>query len=300
MKVLITGATNGMGKGVARALAAKPEVELILHGRSEPLLRQCLEELARVAGPGRISTLRCDLSRLREVRSAIGELRSRQAGLDAIFINAGIGYAPRQEVTEDGLDAHFQVNYLSQFMLTLNLLDLLEASSQGGRVVFNAPSFGELRWDDLQLTKGWNYEFAIGQGMVAKRMFYSRLHEIYSSRTGPKVSCYGFEIPKTVWTHQIALIPLPMRIMATLMKGLGRFISIDACGEIMAPLFLEGRDASAKKSGRLVTFKGGEPSDCERNPTVLDPTQRERLWQESLALCADEATTRAAERLTQA
>jgi len=298
MKVLITGATNGMGKGVARALAAKPEVELILHGRSEPLLRQCVDELARLAAPERISTLRCDLSRLREVRAAIGELRSRQAGLDAIFINAGIGYAPRQEVTEDGLDTHFQVNYLSQFMLTLNLLDLLEHSSRGGRVVFNAPSFGELRWDDLQLTKGWTYERAIGQGMVAKRMFYTRLHELYSSRTGPKVSCYGFEIPKTVWTHQIALIPLPMRVMATLMKGLGRFISIDACGEMMAPLFVESRDASAEKSGRLVTFKNGELRDREKNPMVLDPTQRERLWQESLQLCADEATTRSAERLT--
>ncbi len=299
MKVLITGATNGMGKGVARALAANPEVELVLLGRSGPLLSRTAAELALLGAPERISTLRCDLSRMREVRAAIGDLRARHVDLDAIFVNAGIGYAPRRVETEDGLDAHFQVNYLSQFMLTLNLLDLLEGSKEGGRVVFNAPSFGELRWDDLQLKKGWNYEFAIGQGMVAKRMFYTRLHELYSSRTGPKVSCYGFEIPKTVWTHQIALIPLPMRVMATLMKGLGRFITIDACGEIMAPLFLESRDASAEKSGRLITLKDGELRDCEKNTMVLDPTQRERLWQESLLLCADEATTGAAERLAQ-
>ena len=71
MKVLITGATNGMGKGVARILAANPEVELILHGRSEPLLRQTADELASLAAPERISTLRCDLARLCEVRDAV-------------------------------------------------------------------------------------------------------------------------------------------------------------------------------------------------------------------------------------
>lgn len=298
MKVLITGATNGMGKGVARALAARADVELVLLGRSASLLRQTAAELARLSTPERISTVRCDLSRLREVRAAIAELRSRHATLDALFVNAGIGYAPRREATEDGLDAHFQVNYLAQFMLTLNVLDLLEGSKHGGRVVFNTPSFGELRFDDLQLEKGWSFELALGQSMAAKRMFFTRLHELYAARTGPRVSCFGFEIPKTVWTNQINLIPFAMRAMATVMKAIGQFISIDACGEIMAPLFLEGREEAAKRSGRLITFKDGVLCDHEKTPSALDAAQRARLWALSLSLCADEATTRASQRLT--
>ncbi|MBM4437499.1 MAG: hypothetical protein FJ029_09745 [Actinobacteria bacterium] len=85
--------------------------------------------------------------------------------------------------------------------------------------------------------------------------------------------------------------------MATLVKWLGQFISIDACGEIMAPLFVEDREQTAQKSGRLLTVKKGELHDLEKHPTVLDAEQRARLWRISLALCDDEPTARAAERL---
>lgn len=297
MLVLITGATNGMGKGVARALCSRPGVELVLLGRSEQRLRETHDELSRLSSSVRVSTVHCDLTRLRDVKAAITELKARHQRLDALFVNAGIGYAPRREQTEDGLDAHFQVNYLAQFMLTLNLLELLEASERGGRVIFNTPSFGALRWDDLQLTRKWDYEFALGQSMVAKRMFFMRLHELYAQRA-PRVSCFGFEIPTTVWTNQINLIPGAMRFMATVMKAFGQFISIDECGALMAPLFLESREETAKKSGRLVSFKDGQVVDREKNAMVLDAAQRERMWRESLALCADESTSRAAERLT--
>jgi hypothetical protein len=301
MKVLITGGTNGMGKGVAKALAANKGVELVIHGRSEELLRAVSAELVSVSAPERISTIRCDLSRLSDVRAAIDEIRERHAGLDAVFVNAGLGYAPGHELTEDGLDPHFQVNYLSHFMLVLNLLDLLEGSKHGGRVILNAPRFGELNWDDLQLKKAkWNVEFAVGQGMVAKRMFATTLHELYAARSGPSVSTYSFEIPKTVWSNQLTIIPAGMKAMATVMKWLGQFISIDKCGQIMAPLFLESREECAKKSGRLVTLKKGELRDVEKNPMVLDAAQRARMWKLSLELCHDERTTRAAERVSPA
>ncbi len=297
MRILITGATHGMGKGVARALASHPKLELVLLGRSEELLRETAEELRQHAAGPSVSVVRCDLARMQEVRVAIAELR-KLPGLDAIFVNAGIGYAAEHQQTEDGFDAHFQVNYLSQFMLTLNLLDRLEASSHGGRVLFNAPAFGDLRWNDLQLEKEWNYELAIGQAMVAKRMLATHLHTLYQARGEPRVSCYSFEISKTVWSNQLNLIPRSMRLLATVMRALGQFISIDECGAIMAPLFLENRQECAQKSGRLVTLRRGKLYDREKHPGVLDSATREQLWNVSLALCADEATTRAAQRLT--
>lgn len=297
MRILITGATHGMGKGVAKALASHPNMELVLLGRSEALLRETAEELQQHGAGPRVSVVRCDLARLQDVRSAIAELRKLPV-LDAIFVNAGIGYAGSHQRTEDGFDAHFQVNYLSQFMLTLNLLDRLEASSHGGRVVFNAPAFGDLRWNDLQLEKDWNYELAIGQAMVAKRMLATQLHALYRARGEPRVSCYSFEISKTVWTNQLNLIPRSMRLVATVMRALGQFISIDECGAVMAPLFLESRQECAQKSGRLIALKRGKLYDREKHPGVLDAATREQLWNISLALCADEATTRAAQRLT--
>lgn len=298
MKVLVTGGTNGMGKGVARALAAHRDVEIIVLGRSEELGRATSQELARIASPERVSFVRCDLTRLSDVRAAIAELRHRHQTLDAIFVNAGVGYAARRVETEDGLLEHFQVNYLSQFMLVLNLLDRLEASAHGGRVVFNATDFGKtIRWDDLQLKEKWTYEAGIGLGMVAKHLLYLRLHQLYAARAGAAVSCFGFSIPKTVWSNQLSIIPVPMKAMATVMRWLGQFISIDECGAIMAPLFTEGAEATRAKSGRFLTWKKGAFIDARQGPASLEHADQERLWNVSLDLCGDEQTRRCAERL---
>ncbi len=298
MRVLITGATNGMGKGVARALIAQPDVEIIVLGRSEERCKSTCVELAQIASAERVSFMVCDLSKLRDVRAAIDELHARYTRLDGLFVNAGLGYAPRRLETEDGMVEHFQVNYLSQFMLTLGVLDLLEASEHGGRVVFNATETGALDFDNLQLQRDWTFDKGVGVGMVAKRMFYRRLHELYAARPAPRVSCFGFQIPKTVWTNQLNIIPFAMKAMATVMKWFGQFISIDACGEIMAPLFTDAAEQTAARAGRFLTWKGGTFVDVGKNPASADPKDWETLWDVSVELCRDDQTMRCAERLT--
>ena len=74
-----------------------------------------------------------------------------------IFINAGLGYAAKRVETKDGFDSHFQVNYLSQFMLTLNLLDLLKKSEKGGVIIYNVTRIGELFWNYMQMNKKWSF-----------------------------------------------------------------------------------------------------------------------------------------------
>lgn len=284
MKVLITGGTHGMGEGVARALAGRRGVELIVLGRSAERLEQVRTELAHIASEERVSVVRCDLSRMSDVRAAVAELRERHPSLDGIFVNAGLGYAPKRVITEDGMLEHFQVNYLSQFALTLGLLDRLEASTEGGRVVFNVTDFGALDLADLSLERGWTYERAVGLGMVAKHMFYRQLHRRYAAQAGPRVSCFGFQIPKTVWSNQLEIIPAPMKAMATVAKWLGQFISIDECGAIMAPLFVESASESLARSGRFLTSKNGAFVDVGKCPASGDPNDWERLWTKSLEL----------------
>ena len=297
MRVLITGATHGMGLGVARDLARRPDVEVVVLGRSEARCQQVCDELAALGSSDRVSYVRCDLARLTEVRAAIGDLRARGGGLDAVFINAGLGYAPERRETEDGYLEHFQVNYLAQFMLLLHLLELLEASPHGGRVVFNVTEVGELDLDDLQMRQGWTFEKAIGAAMVAKHMFGARLHQLYEARSGPAVSAIGFQIPKTVWTNQLAIIPWHMRAMATVAKWFGSFITIDQCGEMIAPLLIEGADESRARSGHFLTFEAGSYRDVGKNPASSDPEDWRRLWDLSLDLCADDATRACAARL---
>lgn len=298
MKVLVTGGTNGMGKGVANILAEidNQNHEIIILCRSKERGEATIKELEVITKNKKISMVLCDLIKLSDVRNAIKEIHSKHKFLDGLFINAGLGYAAGRVETEDGMDPHFQVNYLSQFMLTLNLLDLLEKSENGGRVIFNVADFGKLYWDDMQMKKKWNYENGVGQGMVTKRMFSVRMHNLCRKIKGSKVSFIGFQIPKTVWTNQINIIPFFMKTMAKVMKFFGAFISIEKCGMIMAPLFTEKQEESLKKSGKLITWKKKKFIEMKQDKVVFDQELQDKLWKISLDLCKDKKTAQIAER----
>jgi len=299
MKILVTGGTNGMGKGVAKVLAGIDNQihEVIILCRSEALGEATIKEIEGSTRNKKISIILCDLTKLTDVRTAINEIQSKHKFLDCIFINAGLGYAAKRVVTEDGMDSHFQVNYLSQFMLTLNLLNLLENSQNGGRVIFNVTRGGKIFWDDIQMQKNWSFENGIHQAMVAKRMLLVKLHDLYKSAKGFKVSFIGFEISKTVWSNQLNIIPFSMKTMATVMKFFGTFISIEECGKIMAPLFTENQEESLKKSGNFVTWKKNEFISMNEEETVFNQEMQERLWKISLELCKDEKTVQIATRI---
>ena len=299
MKVLVTGGTNGMGKGVAQVLAGIDDQlhEIIILCRSKERGEATIKELEATTKNNKISMVLCDLTKLSEVRNAIMEIHSQHEFLDGLFVNAGLGYAAKRIETEDGLDPHFQVNYLSQFMLTLNLLDLLEKSEFGGRVIFNVTEGGEIFWDDMQMKKKWGYEDGIHQAMVAKRMFCDRMHNIYKKTNDSRVSFIGFEISKTVWTNQINIIPFFMKTMATMMKLFGTFISIEECGMIMSPLFTESQEESLKNSGKFITWKNNKFTEMKQDDYATDKKLQDKLWNISLDLCKDEKTVQIAGKL---
>ncbi len=299
MKILVTGGTNGMGKGVAKVLAGIDQQmhEIILLCRSKELGESTIREIESITMNNKISIIQCDLAKLSDVKHAINEIQSKHTFLDGIFINAGLGYAAQRVETEDGMDSHFQVNYLSHFMLTLNLLNLLENAENGGRIIFNVTRGGKICWNDMQMKKSWSYVSGIHQAMVAKRMFLVKLHHLHRGIKGSKLSFIGFEISETVWSNQLNIIPVPMRIMATLMKMLGTFISIEKCGMIMAPLFTEKMEESLKKSGRFMTWKK-KFTDITEEEIVLNRAMQDRLWLASLQLCKDEKTTQIADKIS--
>lgn len=296
MKVLITGGTNGMGKGVAKVLAGldNQDHEIIILCRSKELGEAVIRELVDSTTNKKISIVLCDLTKLSDVKHAIVEIQNKYSFLDGIFINSGLGYAAKRVATEDGFDSHFQVNYLSQFLLTLNLLDLLEKSENGGRIIFNVTKGGKIFWDDMQMKKKWGYEDGIHQAMIAKRMFLYKLNNLYRVKKNSKLSFIGFQIPKTVWSNQLNIIPLSMKIMATLMKFIGFFISKEKCGEIMAPLFTENQEESQKKSGKFITWKKNEFVEINEDSAVMNQELQNKLWKISLELCADDQTNQIA------
>lgn len=300
MKILITGGTNGMGKGVAKVLASTDdqEHEIIILCRNKELGEATIKEIESDTLNKKISIILCDLAKLSDVKKAINEIQRKHTFLDGVFINAGLGYAAERVETEDGMDSHFQVNYLSQFMLTLNVLNLLEKSENGGRVIFNITEGGKIFWDDIQMKNKWGYEDGIHQAMAAKRIFVARLHDLYRNKKESRLSFMGFQIPKTVWTNQINIIPVFMKTIATIMKFFGTFITIEKCGEIITPLFNEKQEESLKKSGKLITWKKNKFVDIKEDANALNQESQDRLWKISLELCGDEKTNQISKSLS--
>jgi NAD(P)-dependent dehydrogenase (short-subunit alcohol dehydrogenase family) len=182
--ILVTGSTDGVGRVVAKRLAAEG-ANVLIHGRSQQRAEQVLREIcgARVRPKKGMATFyQADFASLAEVRGlAEAVLRDRER-IDCLVNNAGIGSGPdknRRELSKDGFELRFAVNYLAGFLLTRLLLPRLVESAPA-RIV-NVSSLGQQDIDfaDVMLEKGYSGARAYCQSKLAQIMFTIDLaHEV--------------------------------------------------------------------------------------------------------------------------
>jgi NAD(P)-dependent dehydrogenase (short-subunit alcohol dehydrogenase family) len=166
--ILITGSTDGVGRYVAERLAAEG-ASVILHGRDRARGEALVAQITKSGGKARF--LRADFASLAEVRSLAEAVQRECDGLDALVNNAGIGTAGGQrEVSADGYELRFAVNYLAGFLLARLLLPSLEA--RPSRVV-NVSSLGQqpIDFSDVMLTRGYSGVRAYCQSKLAQILF---------------------------------------------------------------------------------------------------------------------------------
>ncbi|RSN64791.1 MULTISPECIES: SDR family NAD(P)-dependent oxidoreductase [Actinomadura] len=163
--ILITGATDGLGRALAAGLAAEG-AHVLVHGRSDARGEATLKEIG-----GRASWYRADLSSLAETRALAEAVRADHPRLDVLVNNAGIGGPAAREESADGHELAFAVNYLSGYLLTRLLLPVL-ISSAPARVV-NVSSLGQQAVDfgDVMLTRGYTPVRAYCQSKLAQILF---------------------------------------------------------------------------------------------------------------------------------
>jgi NAD(P)-dependent dehydrogenase (short-subunit alcohol dehydrogenase family) len=178
--ILITGATDGLGRALARALAAS-EATILLHGRDDARGRETIEEIEDETENENLEWQRADLSSLDEVREMAERIENEHDRLDALVNNAGIGTnlpgdGERVE-SRDGYELRFAVNYLAPFLLTRKLEPLL-VSSAPARVV-NVSSAGQapIDFDDVMLENDYSGAQAYCQSKLAQVMFTFDLAE---------------------------------------------------------------------------------------------------------------------------
>jgi NAD(P)-dependent dehydrogenase (short-subunit alcohol dehydrogenase family) len=182
--IVITGATDGLGKGLASELA-RSGARLILHGRNEEKGQAVLEELrqhqtgragARPRINGELEWRRADLSSLDEVRELANSLLDEDR-IDVLVNNAGIGTAGGREESADGYELTFAVNYLAPFLLTRRLLPMIERSAPSRIVNVTSAGQAPIDFDDVMLERSYSGGQAYFQSKLALVMLTFDLAE---------------------------------------------------------------------------------------------------------------------------
>lgn len=142
---LVTGATDGIGKATALALAEQG-ARVILHGRDPGKLEAALGQLRAATGSESLHAELADFSSLAEVAELGRRVRRDFPGLNVLINNAGL-LTDHWQLSADGFEMTFAVNYLAPFLLTLSLLDTIRAGAPGRIVNVASTALGGGRVD---------------------------------------------------------------------------------------------------------------------------------------------------------
>ncbi|MBR0860354.1 SDR family NAD(P)-dependent oxidoreductase [Bradyrhizobium liaoningense] len=262
--VLITGSTDGVGRYVARRLAEEG-ARVLIHGRDATRAKAVSDEILKAGGVAP-TFYQADLSSMSGTRALAEAVKRDHQRLDVLVSNAGIGSqndGPQRQVSADGHELRFAVNYLAGFLLVHLLLPLLKAAAPS-RIV-NVASLGQhpIDFEDVMIAKGYSGSRAYAQSKLSQIMFTIDLAEELQG-TGVTVNALH-----------------PATYMNTTMVragGITPMSTVEQGGAAILHL-VEGDDV-ADKSGAF--FNG--MNEAHANPQAYDAEARKRLRALSLEL----------------
>ncbi len=175
--ILITGATDGIGKQTAIELA-KLGGKIIIHSRNEKKCKKTVAEITNKTGNSDIDHLSADLASLAQVKEMANAVISKYERLDVLINNAGV-FENEKIFTFDGYEMTFGVNHLAHFLLTILLLDLIKSSAPSRiiNVSSMAHSSNEFDLKNLNSEKSFSSYNAYSISKAANILFTYKLAE---------------------------------------------------------------------------------------------------------------------------
>ena len=257
--MLVTGATDGLGKALAAELAGTGAT-VLLHGRDQDRGEGTLAELRAKTGNETVGWYRADLSSLAEVRSLAEQVAAEHERVDVLVNNAGIGTTldgdrGRLE-SVDGHELRFAVNYLAPFLLTRLLQPLLVGSAPARIVNVSSAGQAPIDFDDVMLERAYDGIQAYCQSKLALVMLTLDLAEELRG-TGVTANCLH---PGTYMPTKMVLEAgaTPLDSLETGVRATARLV--------MDP---ELADVSGRYFDRLI--------DTRAHSHAYDPQARRRL-----------------------
>jgi NAD(P)-dependent dehydrogenase (short-subunit alcohol dehydrogenase family) len=189
--ILVTGATDGLGRALAVELAGMGAT-LLLHGRDDSKGQETIEDVRARTRNEKLEWYKADLASLAEVCELAARVDAEHDRLDVLVNNAGIGTNlpgdGRRMESRDGYELRFAVNYLASFLLTRQLQPLLVRSAPARIVNVSSAGQAPLDFDDVMLERAYDGVQAYCQSKLAQVMFtFDLAGEL--SESGVTVNC---------------------------------------------------------------------------------------------------------------
>jgi NAD(P)-dependent dehydrogenase (short-subunit alcohol dehydrogenase family) len=259
---LVTGATSGIGRALATALAAAGMTVGVV-ARDRERGERTRAALGEATGSERVELFLGDLSEMASVRRLAALVAEAHPTLDVLAHCAAL-YAARRSLTPDGLEMMFATNVLGPFLLTNLLLDRLKAAGSARVLVLSAPSTVRLDFDDLQSEHRFRSLSAFGATKAADLLF---TFELARRLGGTEVTANAVH-PGLVRTNLMRQAPAPLRWATRLVSA-----PPERAAAAIAPLAL-----SPEYDGRTGLFyKAGREIDAP--PYTRDVEVAGRLWE---------------------
>lgn len=170
-RALVTGASDGMGIGMASRLA-QAGAEVIIPVRNRTKGEAAAATIREVAPKARVTVRDLDLSSLDSVAALGDALKAEGEPIHLLINNAGVMTPPERQSTADGFELQFGTNYLGHFALVAHLLPLLRAGRARvtSQVSISANQNG-INWDDLNWERSYRGGYAYSQSKIALGLF---------------------------------------------------------------------------------------------------------------------------------
>jgi NAD(P)-dependent dehydrogenase (short-subunit alcohol dehydrogenase family) len=271
---MITGSSSGIGKHAAIGLA-KMGATVVMVCRDRTRGEAARDEIVRVSGSKgeTVDLMLADLASMDSVRAVAKAFLQKYQNLHVLINNAGVILGKRI-VTKDGLETTFEVNYLSQFLLTNLLLGALKASAPSRiiNVSSGAHTGGHMNFDDLQGERGYSMMRAYSQSKLAQVLFTYELAKKLQG-TGVTVNSVHPGAVATNWGRESAAA------LSFVLKLVGPF-ELSAEKGADTTVYLASSPELTSVTGKYFTKRKEVPSSKESH----DEAEAQKLWQVSLGL----------------
>jgi NAD(P)-dependent dehydrogenase (short-subunit alcohol dehydrogenase family) len=265
---LVTGATAGIGKVTAAALAAQGAT-VVLAGRNAQKTADTVNEIRAASGNGAVDFLLADFSDLDQVRRMAEDFKQKYPRLDGLVNNAGGFFNTRQE-TAYGVEMTFLVNHLAPFLLTQSLIDLLRASRPARlvNVASAAHQFDRMNFSDLGFQRFYFGFSAYARSKLANILYTYELDRRYRSDGICANALHPGHVATDIWLTNFG-------VLGPALKGLMRLVSLTPEEGAATLIYLATSPEVEGVSGKYYVKRKAVPS----SPLSYDVEVARKLWE---------------------